>query len=462
MNHYLSHPLARTRLMPGLIAVLGIFAQSPSSAQRLPGLVQTPEVAMPPAKTLPQKPSSAPPVPTQKATDTQYGHGYTNVPNAAARKIPSTAPSREPTEQEERRSTEEWYAQLNEAAATGEIVYLARLLDATHGHRGDPAMAKSGLGKARDAGSRLAGFLYAAFDYNTAAKESVHQTQAIEVIKTLKGYAAADYWLAEKGIAPATTDPDTKRKNAEAVLGNVPNTLANTSWLQAHLSDDISSLDDEFRYAQLMAACGAWEYAKSRTCPRVTETAWRRPHSMAVKPGDQPKRVTDRWLGEWRLTNSGTLQAPMTGLEWMPCVLGETWNGSQQNCVGSSKAENITSAPAAVREFNSAGGFGGHSDWRLPTVEDLHTISYCKGSTRIAMRTHGGGEVQKACINTKQTLEADVRRDLFPRMPLFLVAARTDRRDSLMSVRMNGDFYADALGGRESYSADVLLVRKMK
>jgi len=58
-----------------------------------------------------------------------------------------------------------------------------------------------------------------------------------------------------------------------------------------------------------------------------------------------------------------------SGAVWMRCSLGQTWNGS--TCDGSATKFIWDNAVLAVGSLN----YGGHNDWRLPTIDELKSIS---------------------------------------------------------------------------------------
>lgn len=70
----------------------------------------------------------------------------------------------------------------------------------------------------------------------------------------------------------------------------------------------------------------------------------------------------------------GTVTDIETGLTWMRCLLGQTWrNGS---CVG--RIEDLDGYVADRIRRN----YVGFDDWRVPTIEELHTLIICEGGRR--------------------------------------------------------------------------------
>ena len=66
----------------------------------------------------------------------------------------------------------------------------------------------------------------------------------------------------------------------------------------------------------------------------------------------------------------GTVTDPTTGLQWMRCSMGQSWDGGTATCTG----------VAGIYEWNPAVAltntvtFAGHSDWRLPSIRELQTL----------------------------------------------------------------------------------------
>lgn len=68
----------------------------------------------------------------------------------------------------------------------------------------------------------------------------------------------------------------------------------------------------------------------------------------------------------------GTVTHQRNGLMWMRCAMGKTWDGS--TCTGTAPQYIWRQALQAVRNFNAAGGFAGHTDWRMPNIKELNSI----------------------------------------------------------------------------------------
>ena len=64
----------------------------------------------------------------------------------------------------------------------------------------------------------------------------------------------------------------------------------------------------------------------------------------------------------------GTVTDPTTGLQWMRCSMGQTWDGI--TCTGSASTYTFDQAKALTGTVT----FAGQSDWRLPNVRELQTI----------------------------------------------------------------------------------------
>lgn len=84
---------------------------------------------------------------------------------------------------------------------------------------------------------------------------------------------------------------------------------------------------------------------------------------------------------EFTGNGDGTVTHGKTGLRWMRCSLGQTWDGS--NCIGTAATFTWQQALQAAADVNSGlsdvdgdgvNGFAGYTDWRLPNRKELESI----------------------------------------------------------------------------------------
>ncbi|MBK6999010.1 MAG: DUF1566 domain-containing protein [Rhodoferax sp.] len=68
------------------------------------------------------------------------------------------------------------------------------------------------------------------------------------------------------------------------------------------------------------------------------------------------------------INNDGTVTDPSTGLTWMRCSMGQTWDGS--TCTGTLSEYTFDQANALTGTVT----FAGQSDWRMPNIRELQTI----------------------------------------------------------------------------------------
>lgn len=90
-------------------------------------------------------------------------------------------------------------------------------------------------------------------------------------------------------------------------------------------------------------------------------------------PSKAPEVTTGPLIsGRYRDLGDGTLVDTRTGLQWMYCALGQSWDG--RTCIGEAVSCNWDVLPGRVDTFNRQGGYGGHRDWRVPTIDELRTL----------------------------------------------------------------------------------------
>ncbi len=75
--------------------------------------------------------------------------------------------------------------------------------------------------------------------------------------------------------------------------------------------------------------------------------------------------------GRYRDHGDGTVTDSTTGLQWMRCSLGQRWQNN--DCIGK-KAEYRWQVALDKAETMA---YAGHSDWRVPTIDELKSLVYC-------------------------------------------------------------------------------------
>lgn len=79
-------------------------------------------------------------------------------------------------------------------------------------------------------------------------------------------------------------------------------------------------------------------------------------------------------IAHYTVFADGTAVDNNTELMWARCSVGQTWqNGS---CVGEAEKYTWEDAFSAIEQLNKD-NYLGYSDWRLPHIEELHSLLYC-------------------------------------------------------------------------------------
>ena len=132
---------------------------------------------------------------------------------------------------------------------------------------------------------------------------------------------------------------------------------------------------------------------------------------------------------DFTLHNDGTVTHNTTGLMWMRCLLGQTWDGT--TCSGPAQAYTWQNALQAATGY----AFAGYSDWRLPNKNELASI------------------VEEACFNPS------INTSAFPNAPASLVWSSSPSAygsDAAWSVSF---YFGYVLNLNKTLSSHVRLVR---
>lgn len=77
----------------------------------------------------------------------------------------------------------------------------------------------------------------------------------------------------------------------------------------------------------------------------------------------------------YQMNADGTVLDKQTGLMWMRCALGQTWDSQQEACTGDAATYVWQDALGAAQTLDQSGGYAGYTDWRLPNYRALASIA---------------------------------------------------------------------------------------
>lgn len=103
------------------------------------------------------------------------------------------------------------------------------------------------------------------------------------------------------------------------------------------------------------------------------------------------------FAARFKLEPDGTAVDTEAGLQWMRCSLGQTWDG--RTCSGQADTFSWHTAQSLAGKVE----FAGHRDWRMPSRDELHSLTYCSSGRRFAADPDGlgagcAGEYRKPAI----------------------------------------------------------------
>ena len=115
------------------------------------------------------------------------------------------------------------------------------------------------------------------------------------------------------------------------------------------------------------------------------------------------KREHESWqaLGKYRVRDGEAFDTE-TGLTWLRFAIGQRWDNGTVH--GEPKEVEIPDLNLNIQSFNRGGGYGGYTDWRMPTIVELITLI-----------DHYEGDSKKKILF--------VNNAVFPAMPDFLFSA---------------------------------------
>ncbi|MGH8427408.1 MAG: DUF1566 domain-containing protein [Gammaproteobacteria bacterium] len=146
--------------------------------------------------------------------------------------------------------------------------------------------------------------------------------------------------------------------------------------------------------------------------------------------------VDDAPTSRYQANSDGTTVDLQTGLMWMRCALGQTWNAGNSACSGGATSYTWQNALQTVQSFDQGGGFAGYTDWRLPNLRELMSITrYHCSNPAINLTAFPNTDIQafwsasplEGSVNTAWTLNFDTGQAVYDVMsvghPIRLVRA---------------------------------------
>ncbi|WP_246585386.1 DUF1566 domain-containing protein [Thiorhodospira sibirica] len=118
-------------------------------------------------------------------------------------------------------------------------------------------------------------------------------------------------------------------------------------------------------------------------------------HEAALKRVEELEKLLAHersFIGSRRYQDlyDGTVLDVRTGLQWMRCSLGQTWENGR--CIGKANEYTWDAALQAAQALNASGGYAGYTDWRLPTLKELFSLVYCSSGRQKPLEFDATGE----------------------------------------------------------------------
>ncbi|MGH8226032.1 MAG: DUF1566 domain-containing protein [Gammaproteobacteria bacterium] len=84
--------------------------------------------------------------------------------------------------------------------------------------------------------------------------------------------------------------------------------------------------------------------------------------------------VDDAPTSRYQANADGTATDLQTGLMWMRCAMGQTWDAGSSTCTGQATTFSWQDALQAAQTLDQGAGFAGYTDWRLANLRELMSI----------------------------------------------------------------------------------------
>jgi hypothetical protein len=114
----------------------------------------------------------------------------------------------------------------------------------------------------------------------------------------------------------------------------------------------------------------------------------------------------------------GVVKDSRTGLEWMRCSVGQEWSVTYKTCIGKVQEFNWQGALDMSKKLNATGGYGGKSDWRVPTLRELQSIRYCSKGFGSSTQDFQDGQPKMSRFCNDGNTEPTIDLATFPATPV--------------------------------------------
>lgn len=139
--------------------------------------------------------------------------------------------------------------------------------------------------------------------------------------------------------------------------------------------------------------------------------------ALEESPNPSALDTSSTKVGKYQAYDNGIAVDKALGIIWMRCSLGQEWNGS--SCEGSAKAYSLEEAQQAIEKLNKV-SYVGLYDWRLPNIEELHSLIDCSdgydGSYSIAVdKGNSSGTKQTVAVDCAgESKTPAINQEVFP------------------------------------------------
>ncbi|MFI3221143.1 MAG: DUF1566 domain-containing protein [Methylococcales bacterium] len=268
----------------------------------------------------------------------------------------------------------------------------------------------------------------------------------------------------EIAVAESTQKFGDIKGGENAILNNPENvTINNYSSKEAVDKTAKIELEQAIRRATNAERKADIALEKATEAKKITDEIVKESGGISVTPllSGNSKSSTSSASGNlidnhYRDNGDGTATDVKTGLQWMRCSLGQTWDSS--TCQGEAakvKHGQAMNIPKSIE-------YAGYNDWQVPTDDELRTLIYCSSGSTEELNKNGGLSTQQSDECGGDYSRPTIAQDAFPNTPKIIWSS--DNAYCYNYVSFHYGYTGCDFGGRgdsnDSYA--VRLVRRGK